>query len=249
MPDILIACVDYSDFLRITLPEAVKYGDVTVATSPEDITTIELCQKHGANCVITDAWYKDDMPFSKGAGMNVAVEQMKPKGWLLSLDSDIVMTPLPPNHISYDKFNEDCLYGARRREIERVAQWEKCIRERKYFRQRMSPLPPLRGKGQNKRVWGFRPTKNPVGLQGYFQLWHYGKHPIRFREHPTAAKYDVDLGLQFPDERRVLVPWPNYTVLHLGIRKTNWKGRVTASWETCGIPDGDLEKAAKKYYA
>jgi hypothetical protein len=247
--DILTVCVDYADFLQVTLPEAMKYGNVTVATSPHDIQTIELCNALGANVVITGAWYKDDAPFNKGAGMNAALEALKPQGWLLSMDADIVLTPQPAGATPVALLDTDCMYGARRRECEQMSRWERCLRQRDYFHLRMSPLPPVYGKKGKGRVWGSRPTSNPVGIQGYFQLWHYASHPFKMHEHRTAAKYDVELGLKFPDHRRMLVPWPNYTVLHLGIRKTNWKGRKTEAWDTCGIPPGDLEKAAKIYYA
>lgn len=67
-------------------------------------------------------------------------------------------------------------------------------------------------------------------------------------EHKTAAKYDVELAMQWPDNQRTLVPWRDYSVLHLGERKKNWSGRVTEYWEVEPFDYDELEQAARDYY-
>jgi hypothetical protein len=75
------------------------------------------------------------------------------------------------------------------------------------------------------RMWRRR-MPDPAGMQGYFQLWRYrpGDH---FGSYPTAAKYDVYFGKQFP--RRIYLDAPY--VLHLGEHRRNWSGRITARWQ------------------
>jgi len=243
--DIITVCVDYADFLAVTLPEAMKHGRVTVATAPKDLATIELCKHHGVACVVTDAWYQDGDPFNKGAGINAALEARKPEGWLLSMDADIVLPPAPRNGTPIAQLDKQCMYGARRLECERMDRWEECLREGNYFDLPLSPLPRI---GKNGRVWGSRPTRNPIAVQGYFQLWHYGERPYKLYEWRDARKCDVSLALKFKDRERKLIPWPKYQVIHLGIRKKNWRGRLTETWSTCTIPSGDLERAAEKHY-
>ena len=225
---------------------------MTVVTSSQDTKTIELCQQFDVRCVITDAWYKRNSPCNKGAAMNVALQEMQPSGWLLSVDADIILLP-PPSGLT-PEFDPTCMYGARRRMCDEATRWSQCLRERDYIDLPMSSLPPVyakrgkNGKRGKKKVWGHRPTCNPVGLQGYFQLWHYGSYPLRMQECIGANSYDVELGLKFSDDKRWLVPWPHYFVIHLGLPKVNWLGRKTEHWDMDPIPNGDLEMVAKSYY-
>ena len=154
---IITTSVNYSDYLRLTLPEAVKYGRVIVATSPDDKDTIAVSAACGAECFQTNAWTDGKAPFRKGAGINAAIEYAKPEGWLLLLDSDIILTPPPPDFVTFDKLDTTCLYGVRRRSCPEEDVWRKCMQQNSWYALPVDPLPPLKRIGKKMKVWGSRP--------------------------------------------------------------------------------------------
>lgn len=55
----IITCVNYSDFLSITLPENIKtINNILVLTVPNDIKTINICKKYNVNYIATDIFYQ-----------------------------------------------------------------------------------------------------------------------------------------------------------------------------------------------
>lgn len=87
-------------------------------------------------------------------------------------------------------------------------------------------VPPVK----NGAVWGKRRTSNPAAICGYFQLWNYvrcrGKKYFPYS--PSAACYDVDFALSFPEHLRMFLE--DVEVLHLGPQRVNWDGRVSEAW-------------------
>lgn len=244
---IVTACVNYADYLALTLPYAVQLGRVIVATAPGDRETAEVVAANpGAECFVTDAWTRTPKDkFNKGRGLNEAIRHAQPE-WLLLADSDIILPPIPPNASELDRTK---FYGTLRRMCDTVEQWRDCLIRRAWFELPVTTLPPFLGRRATRAVWGAQALSNPIGVQGYFQLWHYPSNKQRLLQHPTAAKYDVHLAAQWPSEKRELVPWPDYTVIHLGERRVNWYGRVADRWCVDKIPAGVLEQAAVEHYA
>ena len=55
----IITCVNYSDFLKITLPKNKEIiNDILVLTSPTDFKTINFCKKQNVNYIATDIFYQ-----------------------------------------------------------------------------------------------------------------------------------------------------------------------------------------------
>jgi hypothetical protein len=82
------------------------------------------------------------------------------------------------------------------------------------------------------QVCGF-PTSNPAGLFGCFHLWHFPTRPLsygQFGEFPTAAQYDIDFALNWPEDSRHFLS--DIEILHLDHPQRNWRGRRTPSWES-----------------
>lgn len=121
----VIICVNYSDFLDITLNENLKHFDqIIVVTSKEDIDTQSICKKYNATCLETNAFYLNDAKFNKGMAIDVGFSYLKYKDWVINLDADIV---LPDNF--RDKFLEEasdieCSYASRRYDIQTYKEWE-----------------------------------------------------------------------------------------------------------------------------
>jgi len=250
---IITTSVGYGDYLSLTLPQSIKFGQVIVATYGDDSLTLDVARKHEVIVHTTDAWYKEDSAFNKGAGINSALDMAASHGllddWLLLLDADILMLPRPPDSQPVENLDQTYLYGVRRRMCRSLSDLSELQETKGYFDLPCAPLPyVVRGGRGRARVWGGRATSNPVGLQGYFQLWHYPSYPRRMFEHKTAAKYDVKLAMTWPDSQRVLIPWRDYSVLHLGERKKNWNGRVTPYWEVAPLDYDELERLSRDYY-
>ena len=88
-------------------------------------------------------------------------------------------------------------------------------------------IPEIHGK-----LWGFAPTSNPAGLNGYFQLWcpRHAAGAARFHDTGSAEHYDYQFGLTFPEALRHNLPGVP-PALHLGPAAVNWRGRQSPRWQ------------------
>lgn len=223
-----IPCVEYDDFLRLTLRNnCERLGAVTVLTSPSDSATIQLAERHGAKLLVTDAWWSGGT-FNKARALNEWIDQVEiahENLWLLVLDADILL-PLDLD-LAVDGLDPTGLYSVRRRMCEDESAWNDFTKERRSLESFLLNVPPVK----NGRVWGKRPTSNAAAICGYFHLWNprHASGMKRFPEMPSAANYDVEFALSFPEERRRF--FPKFEALHLGLSKTNWEGRRSTRWE------------------
>jgi hypothetical protein len=224
----IIVCVNYADFLRITLPITKDiFESITIATSPNDVETISVAREHGIGIHITEVWHENGARFNKAAALNECLGRIgatKTDCWILLLDADILFNA----NILPDISNLDTrgLYSIRRRICATKREWD-CFKSGS-LKWNDFPLsvPPIR-KG---RAWGQFPTSNPAALQGYVQLWNM-KHAVGMKQLPlsnNAAEYDVKFALSFPETLRRFLE--NREVLHLGPIRTNWDGRASARW-------------------
>ena len=76
--ELVITCVNFSDYLKLTLPYNIQHFDnVVIVTDINDINTQILCAELDVSCILTDVFYKDDAVFNKGAGINVGISNLK----------------------------------------------------------------------------------------------------------------------------------------------------------------------------
>jgi hypothetical protein len=54
--------------------------------------------------------------------------------------------------------------------------------------------------------------------------------------------------MQWADDQRLLLPWPDYTVIHLGEARVNWNGRTTDMWQTNDLDYLAFQRAAEEHY-
>lgn len=226
--EVLVPCVNYADFLALT-GRATRhlFDSVTVITRPDDISSHKVTSDLGLRSYPTDAWHKDGALFNKAAALNEYLKLLRRDsydGWILFLDADVLLRRLPANWL--DALDQRGLYSAHRRMCESEAHWRAYLDMSVQWSDFPLDIPSVIG----GKVWGHLPTSNPAALCGYFQLWHF-MNAVGVRqlpESPTAANYDVDFALSFPESLRRYMD--NYEVLHLGPAKTNWAGRVSAAW-------------------
>jgi len=213
-----IVCVNYSDFLRHTLPQTLRrFSDVTIITAEQDQDTIRLAKSSGAKAFVSDLWFQEGAAFNKSAAINQWLS-LQPLAWTLILDADIYLPDAFQLNVS--ELNPQYLYSIPRRMCEREWDWVCPASQRPEY---PLAIPPVR----NGMVWR-RPTSQPAALSGYFHLWNRGTTGREFfPASPTAALYDVEFALQFPEQQRVYL---RGDVIHLGPPKQNWSGRVSAPW-------------------
>lgn len=222
-----ISCVNYDDFLALTLPHNLAYLEsVTVLTSPQDTATISLAKQLGVSLFISEAWNTGG-PLNKALALNQWVTHAaayEPEAWLLTLDADILLFESVPACLR--GLDCSCLYGVHRRFCDDPDQLAAFASGRKPLE--VFPLDLIRmAKG---KLWGTVAAVNPAALSGYFQLWHPA-HSVgakSFWESGTAEAYDLAFGLSFPETSRVLL---DQEVLHLGPTQVNWSGRQSVRWD------------------
>lgn len=215
MINFICVCVNYSDYLRETLKyNSSIFNTIFIVTTQSDDKTKEICKQYAnVKCIETEIFYKDNCPFNKGAGLNLGLQNIEKKDWLLIGDADCIY----PNNLSSLTTNLDinCLYGMRR-EIVTTSEVLNDILTGKY-----KPKPRL------EKAMHYTP--------GYFQLFNmsaekFVNKPINYPEFPTAQRVDRWFAkYNFPySERRII---DNEFVIHLGPTIINWSGRKSEIWK------------------
>lgn len=224
----VVVCKNYSDFLAHSLPENMQQLDqMVVVTHPDDNDTKKLCNRFGIDFVETKIFHENDDKFNKGRAINLGLSHLRNNGWVLHMDSDIVLPHRFRDMVSRAKLNPKHIYGADRLNTKSHENWEKHKHKRvpQYHWRYMV-------NAQEEFSLGARLVHAEYGYCpiGYFQLWHSTvnrKYPV----HAGSAEHsDVLFAVQWAREERILLP--ELFVYHLesegdapmGI---NWDGRKT----------------------
>ena len=229
----VVVCVDYSDFLEVTLPHNQQYFDnIVVVTSFEDKKTQRLCRHYNIDPVITDAFYEGQDPFNKAKGINLGLAHLKYNDWVLHMDADILLPHNFRNNLFINSLDKTCIYGADRQNVIGRKEYEKLIKSSSFslqYRDKFVFQKPLLEEGARliHREFGYCPI-------GYFQLFNgsylkkwYMKYPD---SQPGAERSDVQFALQWRREDRKLLP--GVSTFHLESEESpqgvNWRGRQSA---------------------
>ena len=224
---VIIPCVDYADILEHTLPITKRhFKRILVVSSEEDDRTTNLCLRENVEVFLTEAWFSGAARFNKAAALNEAIADAlnaAAVSWILILDADIVF---PENFVlNCETLDPLCLYSVPRRLCLTEDEW----RNFSNGTEAVSSFPLYQVPIKDGKAWGNRPTANPAGLLGYFQLWNaYMTGKSRFPDSPSASSYDVEFALTFSEEHRKYID--NLEVIHLGPLRTNWNGRLSPWW-------------------
>lgn len=212
----IVICVEYDDILRITLPMAMRHmEECLVVTSPADERTQELVRStYGAKIHITDAFYRGNARFNKGAAMEEGFDALGRDGWILVWDADIVF----PDHLPVGQFQDldrDMLYNCPRRVLDDPRRWHPGF------------------------DWSLATLQQERTFPGYFQLFHAdcrylaGVRPWYGTEWGHCGGCDTVFEYHWPLEKRIKMH--GLQVLHLGPRDTNWFGRVSGRLDGTSI--------------
>lgn len=225
MLEAIVVCVNYADYLNVTLPYLKKVVDrVLVITDCEDDETAAVSDKHAVSILRTNVFYRDGAPFNKGAAINEGLKHLDGSGWVLHIDADIVLTePLPLKEL-----DPDTLYTVLRKRVFSDL-WDR-VRS---------------GNPGNLSLLPIRYFGGYVMPIGYFQLWHHGNTKHYYPECFTdASDSDSCFALKWPGPNRALLPGSEglgeYVAYHLETRDQikggNWKIRTSQRFQELHRP-------------
>ena len=129
----VIVCVNYSDFLAITLPRALEVCErVVVVSHYDDKATHQLCDKYSTDCIKTDVFHEDGDMFNKGRAINLGLSNLRhePGGWLLHIDADIYLPHRFKHALKMAKLDPKTLYGCDRLNCYSWEDWQRYKAER-----------------------------------------------------------------------------------------------------------------------
>jgi hypothetical protein len=233
-------CVDYADFLEVTLPNLrAAVDDLVVVTSPEDRRTRELCRREDVRAVVTTAMHDHGRRFSLGAAVDAGLKALRLEDWALVVDADIVLPRGTHRTLQYLQLERAKLYGIDRVRCRGFDAWRRYLTEPRAVLH--CEVPALRDFPAGARikidqVGGYLPC-------GYFQLWNAGA--TGYRDYPihdggTAEGSDMMHSSRFPRQYRELIPEIVGIQLEtdapadpIGV---NWAGRRTAEFSVDGGP-------------
>ena len=225
----ITVCVDYSDFLEVSLSHNRHHFDeYVIVTSTTDLATKAVADKHGCICVQTDIMTENHDEFNKGHAINMGLAHLRLTGWVLHLDADVILPDRFRNMLEKHALNNECVYGADRILIKSYAAYEKLLdhwcfkRQYSYNYKVQVPYGIDLGTRLVHNEYGYCPI-------GYFQLWH-GSQGKRYPYNQGSAEHtDVLFSLQFSRPKRILLP--EVIVYHLESENApqgaNWNGRKT----------------------
>jgi hypothetical protein len=105
----IIVSYKYIDILQLTLPLNIIFlKNIYVVTDSTDVDTIKYCEQVNVKCLKLDI--VEDGKLNKSRAINLSIELINPKSYILLLDSDIIVS----NNISIDRLKRDVLYSAKR---------------------------------------------------------------------------------------------------------------------------------------
>jgi hypothetical protein len=211
-------CVNYADFLAITLPRnKAHFDDYVVVTTAEDRETRELCEAQGVRCVLTERLGHNGARFNKGCALNDGFAALARRDWVVILDADILLPDSTRDALAEAALDTRVLYAARRRVCTEASLW---------IQYQSSPHTVQLNRtlldDSSYRQYG-------PGGTGYFAAFHIsapaleGMMPMMCEEYLDASKVDID----FAERWGLYRAWLSFDVIHIGPTQLNWKGRVT----------------------
>lgn len=242
MLEVVITSVDYGDFLNQTLPFTIGQVDrVVVVTSFEDELTKQVCRKWSVECIATDIFTEDGESFNKGQGINMGMQMLRNKGWVIAMDSDIVL-PITFRHmLQKTHLHPDHIYGCNR---VNVVGWDAWQDLKKNWHETPQFGYHCLLTSHEDYPLGATLVHNQFGYVpiGFFQMWNSSwvkKHNLRYPDVAgSAERDDVQWGLRWPRKNRTLLP--TVRVFHLESEKSemgkNWNGRKTKPFTADGNP-------------
>jgi hypothetical protein len=229
----VIISVGYSDFLAHTLTlNKGHFNKLVVVTSTADKATQKLCEYHHVQCIQTDVFYENGDVFNKAKGINAGLAALTQAGWVLHLDSDMVLPPLFRDTLEPIGLDETFVYGVDRLMCTNYEDWAKHMvtphltQEASIYIHPHNETMPM-----GTRIAKYATAEGYIPI-GFFQLWNPGVSGINHypQGHGDAGRSDMLFAMQWSRRKRGFIP--EIVTIHLESEKLtqmgkNWKGRKT----------------------
>lgn len=227
----VVISINYSDFLRVTLPNNKHFFDkLVVVTDTADIETQRVCEFNNVQCIKTDVFYENPeirkRP-NKAKGINEGLKHLSKDGWVVQLDCDIWLPAMARQIIEKYPLDNNGIYTIDRLMCNSYSAWMKYW----YF-----------GKPINEG-WCYTHTDIfPMGVRlvkyhspqgyitiGYFQMWNPKASGIMSYPEEKASfdRTDTMFAQVWQRKDRHLIP--DFVCIHLasenGKQGQNWFGR------------------------
>ena len=228
--EVLITCVQFDDVLKETLPgTSMLFGHdrVTVVTTHDDKATQRLCHQHGVRCLATDE-FKRNGNFNKAKGIRYGLLHIEQKDWIIHMDSDVALPATFHGMSRHRTLDPACIYGLDRVNCPGIEAWRSYQRNPELQYEWSCLMKPPRNWTVGARIihpdYGYAPI-------GFFQMWHGSLQRMYPQVHGSAERTDLLHALQWPRERRILLP--ELYAVHIDVGHgqpmgVNWSGRTTA---------------------
>jgi hypothetical protein len=202
-----------------------------VVTTPEDKATQDVCTHYNVECLTTREMTANGDPFNKAKGINVALEYLSKRDWVVHLDADMYLPPLTRGILERINLDKNNIYGIDRMMCPTFQAWIDYIKK---------PTPTHTG-------WVYiHPTIFPMGVRigefmsdgyepiGFFQMWHPNTSGVKLypETHGAADRTDVQHAKKWARKNRALIPeiigiHLDSEDLNLKEMGKNWNGRKT----------------------
>ena len=113
----IVVSVNYTDFLRRSLPLLVDACDVVMVVTQEGDSSALLCEAHGVLCYEYNGWHEKNADFNKSGAlerMQRVAHQQYPDSWILIADADCEVPTNLRESIDRIVTDEETMYGMRR---------------------------------------------------------------------------------------------------------------------------------------
>lgn len=221
----IIVCVNYSDFLAWTLPfSRQQFDNIIIITDKNDAKTQALCEYWHIKCIRTEI--NKDEGFPKGKLINIGLENLIYNDWVVHQDADLY---LPPHFRRlFENITKDAqsIYTMDRMMCQSYKEWIQFLES-----------PQVQWENN---IWIHSgPFKAGVRIAqmekdgcvpiGYFQCWNQGVMNLMYpTEHTSAARGDMQFGMQFPRNKRQFLN--ECIAIHLESPLSNGKIEMGQNW-------------------
>ena len=230
IPRAITVCVDYSDFLAVTLPyNRQHYSEYWVVTTDKDKLTHAVAEQYNCRIYSTDSFFKfGPNTFAKWCGLEEGLKMMGKHGWINILDADILL----PKNADFGWLlpeNVNTLTTPLRHMYDTL-----------YMRESELYIP------KEQDWWKYKLHHNQREWAGFCQIFHasakclQGEGPWFEQNWQHCGGADSIFQDRWCTENKIR---PTWNVLHLGETLTNWFGR--ASQRLDGTIPQDCYKRAK----
>jgi hypothetical protein len=207
MLDAVTSCINYSDFLRLTVKwNRKRFDRWMIVTVPEDHETIQLCREYDLMVCLTERVQTNQAQFNLGAILNDGIKLLRPQNWLAVVDADIIILEDLKPQLKEPKF----FYSTHRSFL---PTWEDFVAWLKGAPLAASP----------NHEFGY----------GFLQVVNVENHNVKnwYEEcFKWAANSDLTLRSRWEEKHQQY----HFTrsCVHLGPTRYNWEGRITNKFYT-----------------